>query len=62
MSDEQGVLIHEVEAYDFELASVARFGLSADELKVVRQRRGACYRALQYENRRRVDEGRYVKW
>ena len=60
--DEQGVAMHEIEAYDHELASQARFGLDEDELRLVRQRRAAFYRTLQYENRRRVDEGNYVKW
>jgi hypothetical protein len=60
-SDEEGTSIEEVEAYDFELANQARFGMHADEGKLVRQRRMAFYRTLQYENRRRVDAGVYAR-
>jgi len=61
-SDDESVSIEEIQAYDFELASGARFGLEPDELDVLRHRRMALYRTLQYENRRRVDSGVYIKW
>jgi hypothetical protein len=53
-------LIQEVEAYDYELASKERFGLSADEIRLVKLRRASCYRRLQWENRRRADAALYV--
>jgi hypothetical protein len=59
--DEQGQSIDEVEAYDFELAGQARFGLGGDEQRLVRQRRAAFYRALKDPNRKRVDAGVYAK-
>jgi hypothetical protein len=59
-ADEQGWLIQEVEAYDYELASKERFGLSADEIRLVKLRRASCYRRLQWENRRRADAALYV--
>jgi hypothetical protein len=61
-SDEQGTLLQEVEAYDYELASTERYGLGPDEVKVLRQRRAIHYRRLQWENRKRVDEATYRKW
>ena len=60
-SDAESTSIEEIEAYDFELASQARFGMHPDEGRVVRQRRMAFYRTLQYENRARVDAGVYTK-
>jgi hypothetical protein len=60
-SDEETVSIDEIQAYDYELASQARFGLAADELARVRQRRSAFYRTLHDENRHRVDAGVYAK-
>jgi hypothetical protein len=59
--DEQGVMIQEVEAYDFELASQGRFRLSVEEVAIVKQRRASHYRRLTWENRRLVDEGVYTK-
>ena len=61
-TDEQGTLIQEVEAYDYELAGTDRFGLSADELKLLKQRRASYYRKLQWENRKRADVALYLKW
>ncbi len=60
-NDEQGTLIQEVEAYDYELLNKDRFGLSVDELKLLKQRRASYYRRLEWENRKRVDEARYAK-
>jgi hypothetical protein len=60
-SDEQGTLIQEVEAYDYELLNKDRFGLSDDELKLLKQRRASYYRRLEWENRKRVDEASYAK-
>ena len=60
-SDEQAAWLDEVEAYDFELASEARFGLRPEESRQVRQRRTVFYRSLAYENRQRVDAGVYAQ-
>jgi hypothetical protein len=59
--DEQGVFIQEVEAYDYELASKDRFGLSLEEVLIVKQRRASHYRRLTWVNRRQVDNGLYTK-
>jgi len=61
-SDEQGTLIQEVEAYDYELANTDRYGLSPDEVKLLKRRRAIHYRRLQWENRKRVDASVYTKW
>ncbi len=61
-TDEQGTLLQEVEAYDHELASKDRFGLGADELKLLKQRRASYYRRLEWENRKRADVALYIKW
>ena len=61
-SDEEGASIEEIEAYDFEIANQARFGVQPDEEKLVHRRRMAFYLKLQSENRSRVDSGVYVKW
>ena len=61
-SDEQGTLIQEVEAYDYELANADRYGLSPDEVKLLKRRRAIHYRRLQWENRKRVDASLYTKW
>ncbi len=61
-SDEQGTLIQEVEAYDYELANADRYGLSPDEVKLLQRRRAIHYRRLQWENRKRVDASLYTKW
>jgi hypothetical protein len=61
-SDEQGTLIQEVEAYDYELANKDRYGLSHDEVKLLKRRRAIHYQRLQWENRKRVDASIYTKW
>jgi hypothetical protein len=61
-SNEEGTLIQEVEAYDHELAGADRFGLSSDEVRLVKLRRASAYRQLRWENRRRVDDRLYTMW
>ncbi len=61
MSDEQGWLIQELEAYDYELANKDRYGLSADEVNVLKTRRAIFYRRLQWDHRQRADVGKYTK-
>lgn|SRR5262249_4643219 len=45
-TDERGTLLQELEAHDYELASKDRFGLSAEELELLAQRRESYYRRL----------------
>jgi hypothetical protein len=45
-ADEQCALIYEVEAYDYELASKDRFGLSAPEVELLQRSRDGCCRQL----------------
>ena len=54
-TDEQGSLLQEVEAYDYELESKDRFGLSTEELHLLAQRRASCYQRLHWQNRKRAD-------
>ncbi len=51
--------MQEIEAYDHEIAGASRFGLSEDEVKEIESRRRAYYRRLSYEDRLRIDDGKY---
>ncbi len=48
--NERLALIYEVEAYDYELLSKDRFGLSADDIELLKLRRASDYRRLQCQN------------
>lgn len=54
-----GTPLQEVQAYDYEVASGDRYGLSADEKKDVADRRDDHYNGLPQEYKDRVDAGNY---
>jgi hypothetical protein len=58
--EEQGVIMNEVEAYDWELQNAAANGLSQSEIDEITLLRSLYYDALTEENRAVADQGIYT--
>ena len=58
--DEQGIIMNEVEAYDWELANAAANGLSPAEIEEVQQLRRAYFDLLTDENQELAEQHLYV--
>lgn len=58
--DDQGIIMNEVEAYDWELANAAANGLSAAEIEEVEALRAAYFDLLTEENQELANQGIYV--
>lgn len=61
-TDEQGTLMQEVQAYDYEIANAKRYGLSEQEINELKFARRDYYRDLSTENKVLADKGDFSRY